>query len=178
VDHFERMLTRMLCESEQYTPIEPQHRERLRNGVRARQRARTAWRAGGSALAVAGLAVGLALLPGAFAANEPAVPAPQPTGTPYPSPDGSPRTRSAAPTTSERGAAPSSRGSGSPTDTSSSPVSGTAAMPGSYGTSGDVYGGRPDRDGHGYTDDAADREPRAERNPHPLTHGHPNTRTP
>lgn len=98
---------------------------------------------------MAGLAVGLALLPGAFAANEPAVPAPQPAGTPRvtgtlsPSPDGAASTSPASPAMGEGGAYSSATGSDAPTDTPSPPYSGTGEHPGSRSTGADPYGGPP-----------------------------------
>ncbi len=63
MDDFERELTRMMREGRAHTPFDPGHRARLYEGIRARRRTRVLVRAGGSALAVAGLSVGLALLP-------------------------------------------------------------------------------------------------------------------
>ncbi|MEU3147162.1 hypothetical protein APS67_003051 [Streptomyces sp. AVP053U2] len=64
MDDFERELTHMLRGPRQQAPFDSEQRERLYRGVRARHRSRTLWRAGGSALAVAGLSAVLALLPG------------------------------------------------------------------------------------------------------------------
>nr|BFD83997.1 hypothetical protein StreXyl84_33980 [Streptomyces sp. Xyl84] len=86
MDHFERQLTRMMCAAEEHTPFEARHRERLWAGVRARRRARTAQRAVGSLLAVAGVGVGVFLLPGTRAGVEPAAPVPRPASSPLPSP--------------------------------------------------------------------------------------------
>ncbi|MFE8955214.1 cellulase [Streptomyces althioticus] len=63
MDDFERELTRMMREGRAHTPFDPGHRARLHEGIRARRRTRVLVRAGGSALAVAGLSVGLAFLP-------------------------------------------------------------------------------------------------------------------
>ncbi|NEC29604.1 cellulase, partial [Streptomyces sp. SID8111] len=64
MDDFERELTRMMRDTRQQTPFADEQRQRLRHGIRARRRMRMLWRAGGSALAVTGLGIGLALLPG------------------------------------------------------------------------------------------------------------------
>ncbi|MFI9611264.1 hypothetical protein ACIHCM_06145 [Streptomyces sp. NPDC052023] len=85
MDHFEQWLARMMRESEEHTPLAPRHRERIREGVRARRRARAARRAAGSVLAVAGLAVGLFLLPGGPDRVEPAGTPPRPRVSPVPS---------------------------------------------------------------------------------------------
>ncbi|NED71490.1 hypothetical protein G3I51_03805, partial [Streptomyces sp. SID9944] len=61
-EQFEQRLVVLMRDSEQYAPFEPRHRERLRAGVRARHRARAARRVAGSALAVVGLGLGVALL--------------------------------------------------------------------------------------------------------------------
>ncbi|MBT3164203.1 cellulase [Streptomyces sp. Vc74B-19] len=63
MDDFERELTRMMREGRTHIPLEPGQRTRLYDGIRARRRSRALVRAGGSALAVAGLSIGLALLP-------------------------------------------------------------------------------------------------------------------
>ncbi|WP_063758858.1 hypothetical protein [Streptomyces sp. NRRL S-340] len=86
MDHFERQLTRMMRAAEEHTPFEARHRERLWAGVRARRRARAAQRAVGSLLAVAGVGVGVFLLPGTRAGVEPAAPVPRPASSPLPSP--------------------------------------------------------------------------------------------
>ncbi|MFF5342245.1 cellulase [Streptomyces althioticus] len=63
MDDFERELTRMMREGRAHTPFDPGRRARLYEDIRARRRTRVLMRAGGSALAVAGLSVGLAFLP-------------------------------------------------------------------------------------------------------------------
>ncbi|MFI1959024.1 cellulase [Streptomyces althioticus] len=63
MDDFERELTRMMREGRAHTPFDPGRRTRLYEDIRARRRTRVLMRAGGSALAVAGLSVGLAFLP-------------------------------------------------------------------------------------------------------------------
>ncbi|MEV5524823.1 cellulase [Streptomyces pseudogriseolus] len=72
MDDFEHELTRMMREDRAYTPYGPGHRARLYQGIRARRRTRVLVRAGGSALAVAGLSVGLALLPHLGSGSAPA----------------------------------------------------------------------------------------------------------
>ena len=63
MDDFERELARMMRESHRPSPYGPDQQQRLHAGIRSRRRARMLWRAGGSALAVTGLGIGLALLP-------------------------------------------------------------------------------------------------------------------
>ncbi|MET8893275.1 cellulase [Streptomyces albogriseolus] len=63
MDDFERELTHMMREGRAHTPFGPGHRARLYEDIRARRRTRVLVRAGGSALAVAGLSVCLAFLP-------------------------------------------------------------------------------------------------------------------
>ena len=72
MDDFEHELTRMMREDRAHTPYGPGHRARLYQGIRARRRTRVLVRAGGSALAVAGLSVGLALLPHLGSGSAPA----------------------------------------------------------------------------------------------------------
>ncbi|TXC96530.1 cellulase [Streptomyces sp. ISID311] len=86
MEDFEHELARMMRETQADTPFEDQHRQRLHAGVRARRRARTVWVATGSALTIAGLGVGLEVLPSAFAQGGPTVPHHQPTSTTAPAP--------------------------------------------------------------------------------------------
>lgn len=72
MDHFEQELARMMRDSQEATPYEDRHRDRLQAGVRARRRARAAWMATGSVLTIAGLGVGLMVLPSSFAQGRPA----------------------------------------------------------------------------------------------------------
>lgn len=74
MDHFEQELARMMRDSQEDTPYEDRHRNRLQAGVRARRRARTAWMVTGSVLTLAGLAVGLTVLPSSFAQGGPTGP--------------------------------------------------------------------------------------------------------
>ncbi|MFC9327308.1 hypothetical protein [Kitasatospora sp. NPDC057015] len=78
MDRFEQELVRMMREGQEDAVYEDRHRHRLRAGVRARERARTAWTAAGSVLTVAGLGVALLLLPSALSRGEPAGPRPRP----------------------------------------------------------------------------------------------------
>jgi hypothetical protein len=78
MDHFEQELARMMRDSQEDTPYEDRYRYRLQAGVRARRRARMAWMATGSVLTVAGLGVGLVVLPSSFAQGGPADPQPRP----------------------------------------------------------------------------------------------------
>ncbi|WP_051877087.1 hypothetical protein [Streptomyces natalensis] len=86
MEDFEHELARMMRDTQANTPFEDQHRQRLQAGVRARRRARTVWMATGSALTIAGLGVGLEVLPSAFAQGGPTVPHHQPTSTTVPVP--------------------------------------------------------------------------------------------
>ncbi|MFI2645886.1 hypothetical protein [Streptomyces sp. NPDC018610] len=106
-DHFERRLTRLMRESEQYAPFEPRHRQRLRAGVRARRRVRAAQRTAGSALVVATLGLGLLFLPGRHVRNEPGAPVPRPDSVPSPS---VPSPSFSSPPGATPSAAPSTRG--------------------------------------------------------------------
>ncbi|HET6356508.1 hypothetical protein [Streptomyces sp.] len=101
MDHFERRLAQMMRDTQEPASFEPKHRERLQAGISARRRTRTAQRAAGSALAVAGLAVGLLLLPHASDRVEPSGPRPQPATSPSPSaPDATPEVSPSAPSSS------------------------------------------------------------------------------
>ncbi|AMW08623.1 hypothetical protein A4E84_03300 [Streptomyces qaidamensis] len=97
MDDFERDLSRLMRDTQQHTPYEPEHRQRLHAGIRSRRRSRLLWKAGGSAVAVAGLSVGLALLPSMLTRAQPADHRPQPTTSPTTSPDSSPTTAPTAP---------------------------------------------------------------------------------
>lgn len=74
MDHFEQELARMMRDNHEDTAFEDRHRHRLQAGVRARRRARTAWMATGSVLTIAGLGVGLMVLPNSFAQDGPTGP--------------------------------------------------------------------------------------------------------
>ncbi|GAA5023798.1 hypothetical protein [Kitasatospora paranensis] len=78
MDHFERELARLMRAGEEDTPYGTGDRQRLRAGVRSRQRARRAWVVTGSVLTVAGLGIGLTFLAGAVAAGGPTGPRPRP----------------------------------------------------------------------------------------------------
>ncbi|MFF8596611.1 hypothetical protein ACF061_35310 [Streptomyces sp. NPDC015220] len=140
-DRFELRLTRLMREGEQYTPFEPRHRERLRAGVRARRRARAARRAVGSLLAVAGIGLGLLLLPDRHVRTEPSAPVPRPVSVPSSSP----------PATTPPPDAPASRTPSSadttapptPGRTRGTPPAGTtmpATSPASYGAAQGPFG--------------------------------------
>lgn len=86
MEDFEHELARMMRDTQANTPFEDQHRQRLQAGVRARRRARTVWVATGSALTIAGLGVGLEVLPSASAQGGPTIPHHQPTSTTAPVP--------------------------------------------------------------------------------------------
>ncbi|MFD7686513.1 cellulase [Streptomyces sp. NPDC059781] len=125
MDDFERELTRMMRDTRQPAPFRSEHQERLYEGIRVRRRARLLWRAGGSALAVAGLSVGLALLPGADSRSLPADRGPLPATGPTPPPV------SPVPTTSAPDTEPSV--SRPPTNTPGTTDTGTTS-PGYGGT--------------------------------------------
>ncbi|MDN3287859.1 cellulase [Streptomyces thermocarboxydus] len=117
MDDFERELTRMMREGPAHTPFDPGHRARLYDGIRARRRTRVLVRAGGSALAVAGLSVGLAFLPQLGSGPAPAdLPLPA-TGSTAPPRSGGP-TGTAEPSSSE----PPTSSSDSSTPGGDSPV--------------------------------------------------------
>jgi hypothetical protein len=78
MDHFERELTRLMHAGEEDASYGARERQRLRAGVRSRQRARRAWVVAGSVLAVAGCGVGLTFLGGALAMGGPTGPGPRP----------------------------------------------------------------------------------------------------
>ncbi|MDX3526847.1 cellulase [Streptomyces sp. ID05-39B] len=78
MDRFERELARMLRDSRQDTPYEDGHRYRLRAGIRARQRVRTAWLATASVLTLAGVGLALTVLPGVLFPGGPTGPRPRP----------------------------------------------------------------------------------------------------
>ncbi|MET9525082.1 cellulase [Streptomyces coeruleorubidus] len=99
MDDFERDLSRLLRDTQQHTPYEPEHRQRLHAGIRSRRRSRLLWKAGGSAVAVAGLSVGLALLPNMLTRAQPADHRPQPATSSTPSQDSGPTSDSPDPST-------------------------------------------------------------------------------
>ncbi|MFF5842897.1 cellulase [Streptomyces massasporeus] len=96
MDDFERDLSRLMRDTQQHTPYEPEHRQRLHAGIRTRRRSRLLWKAGGSAVAVAGLSVALALLPSLLTRAQPADPRPKPATSPTSSPDSTPTTEPSA----------------------------------------------------------------------------------
>ncbi|MEV5315040.1 MULTISPECIES: hypothetical protein [unclassified Streptomyces] len=93
MDDFERELAQLMRDTRQYTPFEPPHRQRLHEGIRAERRVRLLWRAGGSAVAVAGLSIALAVLPGVLTRAQPAEPRPLPATSPRPSATTEPASR-------------------------------------------------------------------------------------
>ncbi|MEF9901965.1 cellulase [Streptomyces sp. P9-A2] len=130
MDDFERELTHMMRDPRQQAPFDSERQKRLYQGIRARRRSRTLWRAGGSALAVAGLSAGLALLPGLGSGSQPPAdhrPLPATSPTPPPVlPTPTPPATSSAPGTSRPPMSPpvttspatGTPGSGTPTSTS------------------------------------------------------------
>ncbi|MFH8387097.1 hypothetical protein ACH4E7_40335 [Kitasatospora sp. NPDC018058] len=88
MDHFEKELARMMRDTQEHTPFEPRHRERLQAGVRARRRTRATLMTGGSLLLLTGVGVGL---PAAFAQDHHTTsPASTTTSTPAPVPTSTP----------------------------------------------------------------------------------------
>lgn len=146
MDHFERELARMMRDTEQHTPFEPAQRDRLMTGVRARRRIRSAQKAVGSVLAVAGLSVGLFLLPHAPKGDRPQSPLPMtgrssadvsPTMTPSPSgtPTGSDTTApDDTPSTSSTPTAPSSTSGSTSAGADPSRTATSSAPPGASST--------------------------------------------
>ncbi|MFE9497430.1 hypothetical protein [Streptomyces collinus] len=90
MDHFERQLTRLMHDTREHQAFGTAHRDRLRAGVRTRRRVRTARRAAGSVLAVAGLGLGLLLWPHAPGTDQPSAPRPRPAVSPVPGTTGTP----------------------------------------------------------------------------------------
>ncbi|MGW3668245.1 hypothetical protein [Streptomyces sp. NPDC005141] len=99
MDHFERELSRMMRDAQEHTPFEPAQQDSLRDGVRVRRRIRAAQKAASCVLAVAGVGLGVFLLPHAPDRDRPLAPLPRPassptspyaTPTPTPSPGGTP----------------------------------------------------------------------------------------
>lgn len=82
MDHFERELARMMRDAHEHTPFGPAQQDGLRSGVRGRRRIRAAQKAAGSVLAVAGISVGLFLMPHARDQERPQAPLPRPATTP------------------------------------------------------------------------------------------------
>ncbi|MFF7731704.1 cellulase [Streptomyces sp. NPDC007984] len=135
MDDFERDLSRLMRDTQQHTPYEPEHRQRLHAGIRTRRRSRLLWKAGGSAVAVAGLGVALALLPSLLTRAQPADPRPLPATSPTSSPDSTPTTEPSAtsptptlepetslPATATGGVTPSGTTSSRPTDPTPPPA--------------------------------------------------------
>ncbi|GAA2514974.1 hypothetical protein GCM10010423_02600 [Streptomyces levis] len=125
MDDFERDLSRLMRDTRQHTPYEAEHRQRLHAGIRARRRARMLWKAGGSAVAVAGISVGLALLPGLLTrAQPPADHRPQPSTSPTVQVDTTPTTDAPDPSptpTRPESTAPATTGGVTPSGTTSAP---------------------------------------------------------
>ncbi|WP_328501089.1 hypothetical protein OG828_11795 [Streptomyces sp. NBC_00457] len=112
MDHFERQLAQLMRDTQEHTPYEPKYQDRLRAGVRARRRVRAAQAAVGSVLAVAGLGIGLFLLPDGQVRDEPSAPNPRPAVSPSSpasetSPPGPSPTATSSPSSSPTGSADS-----------------------------------------------------------------------
>ena len=78
MDQFEQELARMMRDGLEEASYEDRHRDRLRAGVRARYRVRTAWAAAGSVLTATGLCVALLVLASSFSRGGPPGPRPRP----------------------------------------------------------------------------------------------------
>ncbi|MEU0114695.1 cellulase [Streptomyces bobili] len=78
MDRFERDLARMLRDSRQDTPYEDGHQYRLRAGIRARRRVRTAWLATASVLTLTGVGLALTVLPSVLSPGGSPGPRPRP----------------------------------------------------------------------------------------------------
>ncbi|MFF8190435.1 hypothetical protein ACF05L_05985 [Streptomyces bobili] len=78
MDRFERELAHMLRDSRQDAPYEDGHRYRLRAGIRARQRVRTAWLATASVLTLTGVGLALTVLPSVLSPGGSPGPRPRP----------------------------------------------------------------------------------------------------
>ncbi|GAA1423208.1 hypothetical protein GCM10009601_25980 [Streptomyces thermospinosisporus] len=137
MDDFERELARMMRGSHRPSPYGPDQQQRLYAGIRSRRRARMLWRAGGSALAVTGIGIGLALLPALNDGSRPEDRQPLPATTPsappvLPSPTASvpPADPSTSPPPDSSGAGTSLPGGGrTPTSLPPSPTEGAGTTP-------------------------------------------------
>ena len=146
MDHFERELARMMRDTQETTPFEPRHQLRLRSGVRAKRRVRTARKAVGSALAVAGIGLGFLLLPHDRVDNRPQAPLPRPamsptlpTLSPSRTPDTPPSPTTSPTPTDTTGYSNTPTATGSSATTSSDPratATDTPSAPASTGTAG------------------------------------------
>jgi hypothetical protein len=146
MDHFERELARMMRDTQEFTPFEAEDRLRLRAGVRARHRVRTARKAAGSVLAVAGLGLGFFMLPHDQGDSGPQAPHPRPATSPVspsPTPTDTPAPPSATSTASPTGATglpsapattPTSAGTSDTTTSAPRPTRTETALPGGTGT--------------------------------------------
>ncbi|MFG3589927.1 hypothetical protein [Streptomyces sp. NPDC047990] len=147
MDHFERELARMMRDAEEHTPFDPAQRNRLRTGIRDRRRVRSAQKAVGSVLAVAGLGAGLLLFPHTPDSDRPQAPLPL---TGRPSPDGTP---TLSPTPPQPSGTPTGSGTAAPDDTA-----GTSAPPSAPASTGgaasDSTDGTAGTDGSGATTSA------------------------
>lgn len=128
MDHFERELARMMRDSREYIPFEPEHRTRLHAGVRTYRRVRAVKRAAGSVLAVVGIGIGFAYfaLPHDRGGEHPQGPFPRPATAPA-SPGPTPSPELSAPTESPPEsptgpASPSSTPTNAPTTDRESPT--------------------------------------------------------
>ncbi|MEW2049477.1 hypothetical protein [Streptomyces sp. NPDC005476] len=94
MDHFERQLAQLMRDAEEPALFDPRQQERLRAEIGARRHTRAVRRAVGSVLAVvciAGIGIGLMLLPGSPTRVEPGGIRPRPATSPTPpAPTGTP----------------------------------------------------------------------------------------
>ncbi|MEU6545786.1 hypothetical protein [Streptomyces sp. NPDC046859] len=118
MDHFERELARMMRDSREYIPFEPEHRTRLHAGVRTHRRVRAVKRAAGSVLAVVGIGIGFAYfaLPHDRGDGRPQGPFPRPATAPA-SPGPTPSPELSAPSESPSESPTGSAGTSSPSTT-------------------------------------------------------------
>ncbi|MFJ6836124.1 hypothetical protein [Streptomyces sp. NPDC091209] len=134
MDHFERELARMMRDAQEHTPFEPAQQNSLRAGVRVRRRVRAAQKAASCVLAVAGVSVGLFLLPHTPDRDMPLGPVPRPATSPtspYVTPSPSPP--SSGPPT-ESATAGNTAGTSGPPDTATTTGSSTSVSSGPGGT--------------------------------------------
>ncbi|WRZ88537.1 hypothetical protein OHB54_05370 [Streptomyces sp. NBC_01007] len=136
MDHFERELARMMRDAQEHTPFEPAQQNSLRDGVRVRRRVRAAQKAASCVLTVAGISVGLFLLPHTPDRDMPLGPVPQPSTSPTspyatPSPTSSPGGTS---TESATATAEDTAGASGPPDTPTTTGSSSSIAYGPGGT--------------------------------------------
>lgn len=126
----------MMRDSQEHTPFEPAQQNSLRAGVRVRRRVRAAQKAASCVLAVAGVCVGLFLLPHTPDRDMPLGPVPRPatsTNSPYVTPSPTPSS-SGTPTGSATAGAENTAGTSGPPDTPTTTGSSTSVSSDPGGT--------------------------------------------